>query len=724
MGRVGSAVERWLEAERDQLPLWVPVLVGFGIAAWFWLPDPARWGGFILAMLSLALVAVATARGGRFARMVAIGSVAAALGCGVIWLRAERVAAPVLDRPAVVQLTGEVLAVEPLPARGLVRVRIAVQAPQPMPAIVRVNVAEKDVPPGLSRGALIGMRAWLMPPPPAALPGAYDFARVAWFQRIGATGRAFGPVKVMRPGIAPAGDLRRRIAEHIRSRVPGGAGAIAATLATGDRGAIDDPDAEAMRRSGLAHLLSISGLHVTAIVGATILLSLRLLALIPGLALRVRLPLVAAAFGALVAIGYTWLTGAQVPTIRSCIAALLVLAALAMGREAITLRLIAAGALIVLLILPESLAGPSFQLSFAAVVAIVALHEHPRIRRWFSRQEEGAVKRTARGMLSLLLTGLVVEIALMPIALYHFHKTGLYGAGANIIAIPLTTFVIMPSEALALLFDLAGLGAPFWWVTGTALRLLLSLAHATANAPGSVAALAVMPEGAFAAMILGGLWIALWRTRWRWLGVGPLVAGAIWASAAPSPDMLISADGKHLAIRKADGGMALLRERSGDYIRDAFAASAGVESELTPIAELPGARCGKDSCIFQQRAADRVWQILATRSDYFIERAALEPACRAVDIVVSDRHLPGWCRPRWLKLDSRTLRSTGGVALNLSHARLRTTRLGSGEHPWAAPPTVMPPRQTRRNDASNARPKNRPAIQDRSEARRNAAADQ
>ena len=272
MGRVGSAVERWLEAERDQLPLWVPVLVGFGIAAWFWLPDPARWGGFILAMLSLALVAVATARGGRFARMVAIGSVAAALGCGVIWLRAERVAAPVLDRPAVVQLTGEVLAVEPLPARGLVRVRIAVQAPQPMPAIVRVNVAEKDVPPGLSRGALIGMRAWLMPPPPAALPGAYDFARVAWFQRIGATGRAFGPVKVMRPGIAPAGDLRRRIAEHIRSRVPGGAGAIAATLATGDRGAIDDPDAEAMRRSGLAHLLSISGLHVTAVVGATMVL--------------------------------------------------------------------------------------------------------------------------------------------------------------------------------------------------------------------------------------------------------------------------------------------------------------------------------------------------------------------------------------------------------------------------------------------------------------------
>ncbi|MEO5494690.1 MAG: ComEC/Rec2 family competence protein [Sphingomonas sp.] len=161
------------------------------------------------------------------------------------------------------------------------------------------------------------------------------------------------------------------------------------------------------------------------------------------------------------------LTGNQVPTMRSCIAALLVLTALAMGREAITLRLVAAGAFVVLLLWPEALVGPSFQLSFAAVAAIVALHEQPTVRRWFLKRDEAWWRKAGRELGSLLLTGVVVEAALAPIALYHFHKSGLYGAFANIVAIPLTTFVIMPAEALALALalDAIGLGAPFWWVT-------------------------------------------------------------------------------------------------------------------------------------------------------------------------------------------------------------------------------------------------------------------
>ena len=165
------------------------------------------------------------------------------------------------------------------------------------------------------------------------------------------------------------------------------------------------------------------------------------------------------------------LTGAEVPTVRSCIAALLVLAGIALGREALTLRLVAVGALVVLLLWPESLPGASFQMSFAAITAIVALHENPRVQAWVSRRDEGWPARLGRILFALVLTGLVVEIALMPIALFHFHKAGLYGALANVVAIPLTTFVIMPLEALALLFDLVGLGAPFWWLTGQALEL-------------------------------------------------------------------------------------------------------------------------------------------------------------------------------------------------------------------------------------------------------------
>ncbi len=311
--------------------------------------------------------------------------------------------------------------------------------------------------------------------------------------RLGATGKGFAPVEVLKPGEAPGSDLRAALSAHIESKLSGSAGGIATALATGDQGAISIADTQAMQRSGLAHLLSVSGLHVSAVTAVTMLIVMRLLALFPMLALRWRLPLIAAGAAAAAAIGYTWLTGAQVPTIRSCVAALMVLVALSLGREAITLRLVAAGAFFVLLLWPEALAGPSFQLSFAAVTAIIALHEHPRIRALFAKREEGRGRRLLRELGSLLLTGLVVELALIPIGLFHFHRAGVYGVLANIVAIPLTTFVIMPLEALALLLDLVGLGAPVWWLTQKALDLLLWLANTTASAPGAVAALPSMP---------------------------------------------------------------------------------------------------------------------------------------------------------------------------------------------------------------------------------------
>ncbi|WP_284052668.1 ComEC/Rec2 family competence protein [Stakelama marina] len=683
-----ESVERWLESERDQLPLWLPVLLGAGVAAWFALPGSSRWGAFILLAIGAAILAAALSRGGRLSRAVALGAVAAALGCALIWWRADHVAAPVLAHEGVAEFTARVESIEPLPARDIVRMRLAVRDAPNLPPVVRVNLSDKDVPEGLGRGAVIHLRGWMMPPPPPAVPGAYDFQRVAWFQGIGATGRAFKPVEVLKPGAPIASDFRHRLSHHVQASVGGSAGAIAATLATGDRGAIPDADAEAMRRSGLAHLLSISGLHVTAVVGATMLIVLRLLALFPGLALRVRLPLVAAGAGALAAVAYTLLTGAQVPTVRSCVAALLVLAAIAMGREAITLRLVAVGATIVLLLWPETLAGPSFQLSFAAVTAIIALHEHPRVRRWFARRDEAWWRRIARALLSLFLTGLVVEIALMPIALYHFHKAGLYGALANIVAIPLTTFVIMPFEAVALALDTVGLGAPFWWAAGSALRGLLALAHMTASAPGAVAALPVMPAAAFASIVIGGLWIALWRTNARWLGIAPVALGLGWALATPPPDLLVSADGTHMAIRTPDGGMAILRNRSGDYIRDAFGENGGVDGELANIDEQHFARCSHDSCLISYSGGKRSWRLLATRSDYLIPRPVLEPACRAADIVVSDRWLPRWCRPRWLKLDARTLANTGGVTVTFADAAVRTARSPGSLHPWHDPPTV------------------------------------
>lgn len=686
-----ARLEAVAEAERGQLPLWMPVALGVGIAAWFLLPGQGAWVAFLLLALSVALGGMVLPWGTRAARAVAWAGMLAMLGCALVWWRAERVAAPVLARPVVVAFEGRVERVEPLPAREAVRLTLRPIVGAGLPPRIRVNLSEMDVPIGVVPGARIALRARLMPPPTAAVPGAYDFARAAWFQRLGATGRGFAPVRVVGAGDPGNAGLRDRLTDHILSRVAGSTGGIAAAFVTGDRGAIAEEDAEAMRRSGLAHLLSISGLHVTAVVVATMTVVLKLLALFPPLALRVRLPVVAAGAGAGAALFYTWLSGADVPTVRSCIAALLVLAALSLGREAITFRMIATGALLVLLVLPESLAGPSFQLSFAAVTAIVALHEHPRIRRWFLARDEGHGRKLARSLGSLLLTGVAVEAALMPIGLYHFHTAGLYGALANIVAIPLTTFVTMPLEALALLLDVAGLGAPLWWAVERSLALLLWVAHVVAAAPGSVAALPAMPDGAFALMVAGGLWIALWRTGWRRWGVLPLVAGAIWALATPAPDLLVTGDGRHLALATDDGGMAILRDRAGDYVRSTLGEGGGVIGELPPLSEQPGARCSPDLCIARRAAGGRVWTILATRSGYTVPWAALVAACARADIVVSERRLPDKCRPRWLKLDRTMLAQTGGVAVTLSTGRVTTVRSG-GQHPWEVPQTVAPPR--------------------------------
>ncbi len=684
---LGAWLETRFEAERDQLALWLPVGLGTGIAAWFLLIGRESWIAFMLAAGAVATMAFALGRGHRIGRAIGVFALAAAIGCALIWLRAERAGGERIERPVTSEFTAAIVSVEALPARDTVRLVLERASDPDLPRRFRVNLDGDSAPSGLHPGVWVRLHARLMPPPEAAVPGGYDFARRAWFMGIGATGRAWGDVVIVRPAgeggwRTSLASARARLASHIAGRLDGGPGAIAATLATGDRGRIAEEDAEAMRRSGLAHLLAISGLHVTAVIGVAMLLVLKLLALSPKLALNAPLVLIAAGAGAAVGLAYTLFTGAEVPTVRACVAAMLVLAGIAMGRDAITLRLVATGALVVLLFWPETLVGPSFQLSFAAVVAIIALHEHPRVRALLSRRDERWPAKLGRFALGLLLTGLVVEVALMPIALFHFHKAGLYGALANIVAIPLTTFIIIPLEALALLLDGFGLGTPVWWLVGEALGLLLALAHTVADTPGSVALLPTMPLAAYALMIGGGLWFALWRTRWRFWGFVPIAAGALWATLTPSADLLITGDGRHMAMRADDGALALLRPRAGDYVRDMFNETSGVEAEAGALDDLRAARCSGDSCRMELWRGGRQWRVFATRSSYYLPIGAMRSECAAADIVVSDRFLPPSCNPRWLKVDRALLRDTGGLAITLSPVRVATVRTPGDDHPW------------------------------------------
>ena len=676
-------MESFLERERGQLPLWLVVGFGAGIAAWFALDAPRAWLAVTLASAGLAIAGFAFA-GGRFERALGWLGLAAALGCSLIWLRSEWVAAPRLARPMVVLFDAEVERVETLAAKGDLRLTLTPSDPK-LPDLVRVSMKSDSAPEGIAAGAKVRLRARLAPPPPMALPGTHDFARDAWFRGLGAVGRTLGEVEVLQAAESSGLDsLRDRLGTHIRDQLPGSSGSIATALATGDQNAVSEEDAEAMRRSGLAHLLSVSGLHIAAVVGAVMLLTLKLLALSERLALRFNLILVAGGAGAVAGVAYTLLTGAQVPTVRSCIAALLILGGIALGREAISLRLVAVGALIVLLFRPEAVASPSFQFSFAAVTAIISLHSSGFGRRLLMRRDEGPIARASRGLLGMVLTGLAVEIALIPFALFHFHKAGLYGVAANLVAIPMTTFVIMPLEAGALTLDLIGLGAPLWWAAGQALDGLLWIAHSAAGARGAVATLASMPSWAFGLMVFGGLWLCLWTTRVRLLGVVPFLIGAGAAAASPSPDLLVTGDGKHLAIVAADGTPMMLRDRSGDFMRDLISEASGFDDEPGLLAAAPFGSCTRDACIAVIQREGREYRVLATRSATRIDWSALVKACAEVDIAVSDRWLPRACHPRWLKLDRQTLEKTGGVAVYLAdQPRVETVSERLGNHPWA-----------------------------------------
>jgi competence protein ComEC len=675
-------LERLLELECAQLPPWFVVGLGAGIAAWFALDRSSEWIAFLCFSAAIGLGGFILAKG-RAGWALGWFGLALALGCALVWLRAVAVAAPRLEHPVVATFQARTESVEALVARDTVRLTFAPNDPQ-LPPRVRVSVDPTAVPPGLTSGAVVSLRARLAPPPPMALPGTYDFARDAWFRGIGAVGKALGPVELVRPGRAGTLEaVRQRLARHIQQVMPGPESGIAIALVTGDQNSVTQEDADAMRSSGLTHLLSVSGLHIAAVVAAAMLLSLKLLALSERLALRFNLVLVSAGVAAVAGIGYTLLTGAQVPTVRSCVAAVLVLLGIALGRDAISIRLVAVGALAVLLFRPEALAGPSFQMSFAAVTAIVAIHSTSWSRRFFQRRDEGPFKRLGRAVAAIVVTGLAVEFALIPFALFHFHRAGLYGVGANIIAIPLTTFVIMPLEAAALLLDTIGAGQPLWWLTGWAIHALLSLAHAVAATPGAVALMPAMPRWAFGLMVIGGLWLCLWTSRVRLFGLVPVAVGAAVALASPTPDLLITGDGRHLVVLSDDGTPLLLRDRAGDYMRDLFAEASGFEGDPGNLGEPPFSACSRDSCVAAIRKGGMEWRVLATRSATTIRWTEFTTACSAADIVVSDRRLPRSCVPRWLKLDRPTLEKSGGVAIYLGpHPHLATVAERLGAHPW------------------------------------------
>ncbi|WP_082697786.1 ComEC/Rec2 family competence protein [Novosphingobium fuchskuhlense] len=691
-------IEAFLGSRPFERGPWLAVGFGIGIACWAVLPGPWQWAGFLALCGAAAMAGLLIDAEGDLGhlRSALIGmALMLAAGCTAIWVKSALVGQPGIARPEVAMMQGRVLDRQVEGARDRVRLLLRAQVEgHPEPLQVRLNLPDENDQPGLVEGAEVRLRARLMPPAPPMLPGSYDFARAAWFQGLAATGNVIGPVTL----IAPAHESwslrqwQQRLADHVRAQLSGSPGTIAAAFASGDRGAIAETDEEAMRDAGLTHLLSISGLHVSAVIAGAYFLTIRLLALFPFIALRVRLPLLAAAVGAGVGLFYTVLTGAEVPTVRSVAGSLLVLAALALGRDPLSLRLLATAALIVMLLWPEAVLGPSFQMSFASVIAIVAFSTAAPAKAFLAHSHEGRVTRMGRHLAMLLLTGLVIELSLMPISLFHFHRAGIYGAAANVIAIPLTTVLTMPLIALALALDIFGLGAPAWWAVGKSLELLLWLAHLVAAQPGAVTMMPGMSGATFGLFVAGLLWLALWSGRVRLWGFAPIALGVLALVLTRTPDVLVSGDGHHVGITGEGPDLLVLRAvREESYTRTALLENAGMTGDAVALEDWKGARCNPDFCAITLVRGGRRFDMLMARGKDLVPVPVLAAACARADIVVADRRLPSACKPRLLKADRALLGQTGGLAIDLVSGRVRSVAETQGEHGWFHRPLPRQP---------------------------------
>jgi competence protein ComEC len=684
-----TALDAALAAEADQLPLWIPVLFGIGIAASLALPWHADRVAAAAAMAACIAIGLAL-RGGARQVLVAAG-ITMLIGFGVAATRTQRVAAPRLAQPGFAQLVGVITAAEDRSASGEIRLHVAPFDPA-LPPRVRIGVPQAGMAAvlraALIPGARISAPTRLAPPQGPMLPGGQDFARQTWFDGIGATGTALGPVSLLAPAPPPSALAARLAAARaaltalLYARLPGTPGSFAAALVTGERGAIPKPVVAAMRDAGLAHLLSISGLHIAIVAAGTLWTTRKLLLLWPWLALRVPVQAIGAAAAAGAAIAYTLLAGSEIPMVRACLATVIVLAGVMLGREALTLRMIAAAALVILLFRPEALFDPSFQLSFAAVTGLVALYQS-RLGRWLNTRpvHDGWARRLARLALALIVTGLIAEAMLSATALYHFNRTGLYGAIANLLAIPLTSFVIMPLQIAALAFDRLGIAAPLWWLLGHAYGLLIGWAEWVARWPGGVLRLPTMPPTAYALLIGGGLWLCLWNGSVRRWAVLPLTVGAVLALTARPPDIWVSADGRQIGLRADSATLLTLRAPPQGFAATRWRTASATDADIA-LAAYAGARCNRWGCRVTIGSGADAAQLWLTLARTLPDRAALTSTCAGADIVISNLALPDWCTPRRLRIDRTSLAQTQALAIWLSPLRVHSVADQIGDHPW------------------------------------------
>ena len=688
------AVAAALLRQRGRYALWLPVCMGSGTLFYFSLrAEPPGWAGIAVLLPALAgalLLRSAASLRAAALRGALLAVAAAGLGVAAAQLATLR-AAPVEPLPPrAAWLTGTVIGIETLPigtrvTLGAVRVDGA-EAPLSRTVRIRLRDGDNEGEGAAAPGDMLRLRAMLRAPAPPAYPGAWDLQRDAFFAGICGYGFALGFSERVATG-HPAGfalwvqALRDAIARRIEAVLPVDQAGIAATLLTGNPSAIPAPDRAAFRDSGLAHLLAVAGLHIGIVMGFAMAVTRLGLALSERAALHWPCKQVAAVAALTAGGSYMLLTGMHVPIIRSFAMACLFTLAVVAGRRAISMRGLALAAAVLILTEPAQVPGVSFQMSFSAVLVLIAGYEalRPNLHRLYGNG--AAWRRIGVHVAGLALTSLLAGTASAPFGAYHFGRWQLYFIPSNMIAVPLTAFWVMPAGLIALLLMPLHLEALALVPMGWGIVPIVWVARVFAALPAATLPAAPIPDWGMIVLSLGMAWLGLWRGKVRLAGFTAIAVGLASPVAYRPPDLLVSADARLIGFRTP----------TRVYVEEAQGAASFTLDEWTQLWGLPAVAmpargttahgavtCDARACLLRP-AADAPAALLA--------RGAVGPSdCAEADVLVSAEPARRRC-PSLTLVDRFTVWRQGAAAVWLEPGgvRLLTDREHRGVRPWVPP---------------------------------------
>lgn len=674
-----------------RLILWAPVALGAGSAAYFALPfEPGAAMVHVagMAALSALTAAIFLKDCPRVFYTLVLGALIAA-GLGLAQHRTQSLTPPPVEASERARLVeGWIEKVERSGSRERLLIRvIALQGAEEPPRRVRVRADLGEFEPG----DLVSLRAVLTRPSGPAAPGGYDPARAAWYDGLALTGFAIArpeplvmadpPDRLGRAFVA----WRWRLAERVRDKAGPRTGGIAAALLTGDRSGVSAEDSEALRLSGLGHILAISGLHMALLAGAIYFAARYVFAAIEPYARAYDPRKPAAAIALMAALAYLVVSGAAVSTQRAFVMTAVVLIGVMIDRRGFSFRSLALAALVVLLIAPESVIEVGFQMSFAAVAALIAAYDvwsrvrgpQIRVRSWFSGFRDSFT--------GLAATSLIAGGATGAFAAFHFQRLAAYGFVANLLAMPVFTFWVMPAGVAALAMMPFGLEGPLLKLMDAGLVVVLEIAHRTAETEGAAMAVSAAPGVVVAVFGLGFALLTMGRGVARSAGLAFCTAAfGLW-SLASAPSMMITDSGTAIArfepSEADDGatGWAVSDRRRGRFDTRVFLQRIGQGEGSALRAPLS---CDRLGCVGETAEGLRL--------AFTASGEALAEDCGRVDIVVFDGEASPFEKRRCaaLLLDERERERLGSAEFWIRNGevlRMRGANAARGNRPWSAP---------------------------------------